>query len=368
MSFYTEVFFSANSVTLKSFEEKAAGQAILLNEQNILKEELESGLKKSAITFPKRIKITLEPEELLFKNIEVPFQDEKLLEKLILNESRKYFKTREDFVFSYYIWGKCPKNLSLTLLGVKQKDLEAYLPFIKMGFVPFFAIRDFLSDEKELFVSRVDRGFRIYYNGSLIGWKTCGKEDLKEVEQRVKEYVLSLGLPLPELKEKKAELFNEKSFSFMPASFLSVIQNSLKRLFWQIIAAVTALSFIIILVFANAQFSGRKQNLDRIEAEIKKFQEVHKMADLESIKKKSEIKVVPISTVLNSVNQYFPKGRKIYRFQLREGEAELTVLESDLLEVNKIKEALESEKNFYSFRIEEGGKTNEKRIVFQIKR
>jgi type II secretory pathway component PulL len=89
---------------------------------------------------------------------------------------------------------------------------------------------------------------------------------------------------------------------------------------------------------------------------------------LASIGKKTDANGVEISRVLLSAEQRFPKDKKINRFEYKDGEVTLTVREIDVLEANQLKEALENEKSFTQFRIEQGVVSNEERVIFQVKR
>ena len=186
MSFYTEIQFAPDRLILKSFNEKVSGKPVLLEETAV--PIINSGkiLGELAKRIPNRIRIVLEPEELVFKNIKTPISDEKVLLQAIPFESRKYFKINtSEFIFTHQIWKKETEGYQLTLLGVSRTRLEKYSPLIQAGFFLSISIKDYSSMEKVPFFHLIKmdpakESIRLYANGSLISWYVYGKADRKE--------------------------------------------------------------------------------------------------------------------------------------------------------------------------------------------
>jgi len=375
MAFYTEVIFYDDGLTLKSFKEKVPRQPILLEEVFISKGELEYKFKKLAKIFPRRIRIMLEPEEIIFKNTKLPFKDEKLLVQAVQFEGRKYFRiSEEEFIFTYNIWKRSSGEFWLTLLGVGCNIIEKYIPFLRTGFIPMFVIREFLSSEKGLVFckKKIDlekESLRVYYNGFLIGWKVYKKENIVEARKKLIEYIKNLDLPMPEeVKIKALEHFQDKEIILTAGPLASIIMLSLRRLFWKFSAIFLGILVVIYITVSFAQLNVKKQNLKQLEDKIRVFQKEYRITDLGSIRKKVNLKGAEISRIILAINKHFPKNKKVSRFEYKDGEVVMTIREIDTLEANRIKEAMENESSFSHFRIEQGVVSNEGKIIFQVKK
>lgn len=374
MSFYTEAIFSTDHLTLKCFEEKSPDQSELLSELNIPKEGMELRLRECAKSFPKKLKITMEPEEMIFKNVKMPLQDDKLLTQAIPFESRKYFRISEaEFVFTYHVWNRDAEGIHLTLLGISRGGMDKYIPLVKAGFFPGFTVKDFLSGEKGLtfHTKKIDQGkesLRFYYNGFLIGWNVHSKDDSEAAGAKAAEYIRDLGLAVPDQMEygRGGELLG-KSFSFA-GPLREVIRGALRKSFVRLTAVFAVFLVFIFIISGLLQLNAKRQSLSRIEKQIRELQKEYQISDLQSIRKKANVKGVEMSRVIHAVEGRFPKDKKISRFEYKNGEFSITVRDTDVLEANRVKEALESENGFTQFRIEKGAVSNEQSVVFQVKR
>lgn len=370
--YYSEPSISDDSLKLKSFKEKS-GRPVFLEESVIpagVQGEISGKIFKN---FPRKLKITLEPEEMIFKNIETSFKDEKLIVQTIKFETRKYFKISEDeFVFTYNIWKKDSEGVRLTLIGFSKDKIEQHIPFIRAGFVPWFVIKDFFSCGKgaELRVKLLDGGresLRIYYNGYLIGLNIYRKDGAQEAKAKTDGYIKSLSLPMPDGAANTDGPSHDKTVSFSTGPHLDALRSLLMAGFLRCTACFAGILILIFIAAAMAQVNVKNQNLRRIDAEIGKLRVENQITDLQSIRKRAVVKGVNIGHVIFTLEQCLPKEIKVSRLELKDGEVTATIHGIDILEANKVKEALESGSDFTKFHIEEGVATNDKKIVFMVK-
>jgi hypothetical protein len=375
MAYYTEVAFLFDHLALKGLQEKSARKPVFLGEMTVSLTETERALKDKTAGFPRNIKVTLKPEDLIFKNIKTPVQDPKLLLQAIRFESRKYFRINtSEFVFAHNIWRKDTDGTWLTLLGMHRSLFEKYLPLLQAGFFLTFVVKGLLSEGKEACL-RINKtspemeSVRLYANGSLIGWNKSEKKDRKKAIVKVREYAKSLGVEISAKEEiKETGEVRDSTVTFSPMPFQHIVRNFLQKTFWRMTVVFAGLLIFFLIAGQVGDVNAKKRNLNLIDTELRKMQEKYQVKDLQMVRKRADLKGIEVSRIIVTVQQHYPKDKKVSRFEYKEGEVSLTIRGINLVEANQIKEALEDNKDFSQFHIEEGGKSDEKRIVFAVER
>lgn len=365
---YSTIEIDDSFIQLQSYEQ---------NKQQSLKNPVkvpvndEKHINKAIIKRPNIINIYLSPQEIIYKNLSLPFTDDKLINQVIRFEHSKYFNIKnEELSFAYRIWKKEEKESWVTLFAVQKQVLNQYLPLIQAGGIPIFHIKNYYAKQPGLNLYQDRTGDNLvllaYFQHYLIAWIICEKKDFKPCLDAFNKYLVKLNFS-PDNKPKPfhSDLFCDHPIDIQTDEIKTNFNELLKKRFNIITKAFIGLFICFIIIFQFLNINAKKNNLKKIK---KLFNQYKSHKELNIADKKINLPKLTMGEIINKITKKLSPHRKIDRFTYMDNRIKLFIRETDELKLSKLKESLASEPFFSEISIEEGPEKDDKRILFKIKR
>lgn len=373
MEYYTGIIKTNSGIELRGYRRKNGQDPELLQNKAVSENESIQNVK-AGMSFPQRLIIPVNTDEMIFKNILVPVKDAKTIASAMPYEFKKHFRiAADDFHFSFNIWGETEEGTWITIYGIKKELTFWAHDFCKSGFIPELEAEGFrIGDNGTVFIRIMNSGknmesVRLYHNGCLIGWNLCDKKESKLVQGRVKDYAKKLGLDEPrEIRHGLSAKFHPKTLFTLDDLFPEWSRKKRNRFMKTLTITVASLAAVIYLTSAAIGLAAGFSELHDVEEKVRQASASYNPEDLKKSVSIPEERNIPVTILIHDLKRRISREKAVKGLEYRGNEVVLTVQTKNVVDANAIVDDLKKNSVYMNYKILDGAVSNESRIYFKI--